>query len=202
MPMQRDFDLAMPPIVTGVGVGPGPAAAAGRPTALAAPGDAVPFRLPFPPPGFASRAATTDPPMTRIVLLLSAATLLLAEGGPNPAAPAPAGPAPGAPAGAGGGFGGFGMIFFLVLMVLMMWFMVIRPQRKEEKRRKELIDATKRGDDVVTIGGVHGTVEAVGEATVDLRIGKGNGAIVATFNKGAIATNLSSERSAAAGGKK
>jgi preprotein translocase subunit YajC len=133
--------------------------------------------------------------MHRIVLLLTTAALILAqEGGPNPGAPA--GPAPGgAPSGAapqGGSM--WPMLIFLGLMVLMMWFMVIRPQKKEEKRRKEMVDSTKRGDEVVTIGGVHGVIEAVGEATVDVRIGKGAESVVATFNKGAISTNVTNER--------
>jgi preprotein translocase subunit YajC len=133
--------------------------------------------------------------MHRIVLLLTTAALILAqEGGPNPGAPA--GPAPGGAPGAAAPQGGsmWPMLIFLGLMVLMMWFMVIRPQKKEEKRRKEMVDATKRGDEVVTIGGVHGVIEAVGEATVDVRIGKGAESVVATFNKGAISTNVTNER--------
>jgi preprotein translocase subunit YajC len=133
--------------------------------------------------------------MHRIVLLMTTAALILAqEGGPNPAGPAPV--APGAPAGAApaGGFQGYGMLIFLGLMVLMMWFMVIRPPKKEEKRRKEMVDTTKRGDEVITIGGVHGTIDSVGEATVDIRIGKGSESVVATFNKGAISTNVTNER--------
>lgn len=133
--------------------------------------------------------------MHRIFLLMTTAALILAqEGGPNPAGPGPA--APGAPAGAApqGGMGGYGMLIFLALMVLMMWFMVIRPQKKEEKRRKEMVDSTKRGDEVITIGGVHGTIESVGEATVDVRIGKGSESVVATFNKGAISSNVTNER--------
>ncbi len=136
--------------------------------------------------------------MHRIVLLLTTAALILAqEGGPSPvgpSSPVPGG-APGA-APAAGGFQQYGLFLFLGLMVLMMWFMVIRPQKKEEKRRKEMIDSTKRGDEVVTIGGVHGTVEAVGEATIDVRVGKGSESIVVTFNKGAVSTNLTNERAA------
>ena len=134
--------------------------------------------------------------MHRIVLLLTTAALIFAqEGGPSPvgpSVPAPGG-APGA-APAAGGFQQYGLFLFLGLMVLMMWFMVIRPQKKEEKRRKEMIDSTKRGDEVVTIGGVHGTVEAVGEATIDVRVGKGSESIVVTFNKGAVSTNVTNER--------
>ncbi len=138
--------------------------------------------------------------MHRIVLLLTTAALIFAqEGGPSPVGPAS--PAPGGVPGAApaaGGFQQYGLFLFLGLMVLMMWFMVIRPQKKEEKRRKEMIDSTKRGDEVVTIGGVHGTVEAVGEATIDVRVGKGSESIVVTFNKGAVSTNLTNERAASA----
>ena len=133
--------------------------------------------------------------MHRIVLLLTTAALIFAQDGPNPGAPAsPVGPGSPAAPGATGGFQQYGLFLFLGLMVLMMWFMVIRPQKKEEKRRKELVDGTKRGDEVITIGGVHGTVEAVGEATIDVRIGKGSESIVATYNKGAVGTNVTSER--------
>lgn len=135
--------------------------------------------------------------MHRIFLLLTTAALILAqEGGPSPAGPAAPGGSPGAaPAASGGSM--WPMLLFLGLMVAMMWFMVIRPQKKEEKRRKDMVDATKRGDEVVTIGGVHGTVEAVGEATIDVRVGKGSESIVVTYNKGAVSTNLTNERSSA-----
>ena len=130
--------------------------------------------------------------MHRIALLLITAAMIFADG-PNPGAPGTApGSAPAGAAPAGGSM--WPMLIFLGLMVLMMWFMVIRPQKKEEKRRKEMVDSTKRGDEVITIGGVHGTVETVGEATIDVRIGKGSESVVATFNKGAVSTNVTNER--------
>lgn len=140
--------------------------------------------------------------MHRIVLLITAASLLLAESGPELPGAAPGAAPGGAPAGAQPGNPGWMLFLFIGVMVAMMWFMVIRPQKKEEKRRKEMVDSTKRGDEVVTIGGVHGTVEAVGEGTIDVRIGKGNESVVATFNKGAVSTNLTNERSNSAAAKK
>ena len=108
--------------------------------------------------------------MSRFIVLLSLATVCLAEamGPPGSAAPAgaPAGTAPDAPAAS--------MLPTILMMVAIfgfMWFVLIRPQRKEEKRRKEMVEATKRGDEVVTIGGAHGVVETVGETTVDVRLG-------------------------------
>lgn len=138
--------------------------------------------------------------MHRIVLLLSAVAVAFAESGPSVPAPGGGGgSAPGGSAPSGGGM--WQMLIIFAPLALMMWFMVIRPQKKEEKRRKEMIDATKRGDEVVTIGGVHGTVEAVGEATIDVRVGKGDASVVATFNKGAVSTNLTNERAAQAAKK-
>ncbi len=78
----------------------------------------------------------------------------------------------------------------IIGMLLFMWLLVSRPQRKEEKRRKELIDALKPGHQVVTIGGIHGEVIAVGETTVDLAVTKGDKPQVMTFNRGAVATNV------------
>jgi preprotein translocase subunit YajC len=107
---------------------------------------------------------------------------------------APVAPADGgaAPAGAASQPSIWPSILLMGGIFAFMWFVLIRPQRKEEKRRKEMIDAMKRGDKVVTIGGVHGVVETVGEATIDVRIGDGSGLVV-TYNKGAVQQNLSAE---------
>ena len=71
-----------------------------------------------------------------------------------------------------------------------MWLVVIRPQKKEEKKRQALIASMKPGHKVVTIGGVHGEVTAVGETTVDVKVGQGDNSVVMTFNKAAVSTNL------------
>lgn len=141
--------------------------------------------------------------MYRIVLLLSAVSLAFAEAaGPGAAPAAPTDPA-GAPAGAGpSGLGGMMPILMMVGIFAFMYFVLIRPQRKEEKRRKEMLGALKRGDAVTTIGGVHGTVETVGEQTIDVRIGSGDHTLVVTFNKGAVNANMTAEQASADGKKK
>lgn len=133
--------------------------------------------------------------MSRLVNLLSlliiATAAMGADGGPAPAGPAPA--PTGAPAGgAQSAPDPFGGSFWILIigMILFMWLLVIRPQRREEKRRKELIDALKPGHQVVTIGGIHGEVVAVGENTIDLAVTKGDKPQVMTFNRGAVATNV------------
>ena len=131
--------------------------------------------------------------MYRLVLLLSAASLAFAQDG---APVAPIGPDSAAPGGAAPAAAQGNPLFFIVMMVgvfAFMYFVMIRPQRKEEARKKEMLTALKRGDKVVTIGGVHGTIETVGEQTIDVRVGSGDTTVVVTFNKGAVNANMSAE---------
>ncbi|MCB1310152.1 MAG: preprotein translocase subunit YajC, partial [Leptospiraceae bacterium] len=51
-------------------------------------------------------------------------------------------------------------------MALFMYFFVIRPQRKEEKRKKEMLSSLKKGDRIVTTSGILGTVASVKDETV------------------------------------
>lgn len=57
-------------------------------------------------------------------------------------------------------------VFFLGLL----WFLLIRPQSKRRKEHIELVNAVRVGNDVVTIGGLHGRVVAVSETTVDITV--------------------------------
>jgi preprotein translocase subunit YajC len=81
-----------------------------------------------------------------------------------------------------------GFLLIMAIPLALMWFMASRTQKREEKRKQELLSAVKRGDQVVTIGGAHGEVASVGESTVDVRLGKGDDAAIVTFNKTAIAS--------------
>lgn len=58
----------------------------------------------------------------------------------------------------------------LIFMVLVIYFLIIKPQRKEQKRRKEMLDGLKRGNRVVTIGGIFGVLTEVRDTTVKLKI--------------------------------
>lgn len=57
-----------------------------------------------------------------------------------------------------------------VLIIAVFWFLVLAPMRRQQKKRQQMIDALKAGDKVVTNGGIHGTVKAVDERIVQLRI--------------------------------
>lgn len=136
--------------------------------------------------------------MHRILLLLLVATAIFAEASGPGAVPAVA-PVAGDPA-APGAQPGAGSILPQILLMggifAFMWFVLIRPQRKEEQRRKSMLEATKRGDKVITLGGAHGVVETVGETTIDVRIGDGSGLVV-TYSKSAVQQNLSAEQASA-----
>jgi preprotein translocase subunit YajC len=57
----------------------------------------------------------------------------------------------------------FGSLLPLILIVVVMYFLMIRPQRKRQKQHQELVAALKTGDEVVTSGGIYGTVSGIDE---------------------------------------
>lgn len=80
-----------------------------------------------------------------------------------------AGP-PGGQAGQAGGMAAFQQIIPLVFMFAIFYFLLIRPQQKKAKEHKTLLDALKKGDNVITAGGVHGKVTAVDDTIVTLEV--------------------------------
>ncbi|MBE5769880.1 MAG: preprotein translocase subunit YajC [Clostridia bacterium] len=66
------------------------------------------------------------------------------------------------------------MLMPLLLMGLVFYFMLIRPQRKKDKKVKEMLDNLKHGDRVTTIGGIYGTIVAIKDDTITLAIGQKN----------------------------
>jgi len=67
------------------------------------------------------------------------------------------------------------MPFFFVAMILVFWLFFIRPQAKKQKQQKLFIENLQKGDKVVTIAGIHGTVNKVNEdGTINLEINPGS----------------------------
>lgn len=62
------------------------------------------------------------------------------------------------------------MWVMLALMFLVMWFFIIRPQRKQQKELEEMRKSLKKGDKVITAGGIYGTVADVEESTVLVKV--------------------------------
>ena len=80
-----------------------------------------------------------------------------------------------APGGQGGGAGqeGGGLtqtLMLIVPMILIFYFFLIRPQSKRAKEHQKFLDELKRGDKVVTTGGIWGKVATVTDTTVDLDV--------------------------------
>jgi len=73
-----------------------------------------------------------------------------------------------APAGQQGG--SWSMWIMLALIFVVMWFFMIRPQRKQQKELQNFRDSLKKGDKVVTIGGIYGTVAEIKEESVLIEV--------------------------------
>ncbi|MDY0190483.1 MAG: preprotein translocase subunit YajC [Desulfuromonas sp.] len=74
---------------------------------------------------------------------------------------------------AAGGKQGYEGIIMLVIMFAIFYLLLIRPQQKRAKQHRQLLDALKAGDQVVTAGGIHGRILTVQDSVVTLEIDKG-----------------------------
>ncbi len=81
----------------------------------------------------------------------------------------------GGPGGAGTepqGIGGIITSFLpLILIFVIFYFLLIRPQSKKAKEHKQMLDSLKKGDKVMTTGGVYGVIEDIDVNTVTLKVG-------------------------------
>ncbi|MEE0236036.1 MAG: preprotein translocase subunit YajC [Bacteroidales bacterium] len=66
--------------------------------------------------------------------------------------------------------GGAMMWVMMALIFVVMWFFMIRPQRKQQKELQAFRDGLKKGDKVVTIGGIYGTVCEIKDTTVLIEV--------------------------------
>ena len=78
-----------------------------------------------------------------------------------------------------------GTLIPFVLIIVIFYFFLIRPQNKKQKETQKMLDALKKGDKVITIGGIHGTIASVKEQTVVVKVDDG---CKIEFNRSAIAT--------------
>ncbi|MDO3409001.1 preprotein translocase subunit YajC [Saccharibacillus sp. CPCC 101409] len=87
-------------------------------------------------------------------------------------------------AGTAGQGGGLIMtIIPFVFMIAIFYFLLIRPQQKKQKQRNSMLGQLKKGDKVVTIGGLHGTIL---EITNDIAVLRVNDVTKLTFDRSAI----------------
>ena len=78
----------------------------------------------------------------------------------------------------------------LVLIILVFYLFFIRPQMKKSKDQKKFRESLKKGDKVITIGGIHGKIAEIDETTVVLEVGN---QMRLTFEKSAIALDSSTQ---------
>jgi preprotein translocase subunit YajC len=74
------------------------------------------------------------------------------------------------PPGGGGAGGVLAQVLFFAAIFAVFYFLMIRPQQKQRKEREALLGSIKRGDRVVTTGGLHGTIVSLDEHRVTLRV--------------------------------
>jgi preprotein translocase subunit YajC len=72
--------------------------------------------------------------------------------------------------GGGQGAGGFTAFVPLILMFIIFYFLLIRPQQKKTKEHRETISNLKKGDRIITSGGMHGRITGVNDTTLTVEI--------------------------------
>ena len=82
--------------------------------------------------------------------------------------------------------GGFGFIL-LIVMAAVFYLLLIRPQQRRQKQQRQLIESVEVGDEVMTIGGLYGTVNAIDDESVTLEASAG---VELRFAKSAVARKL------------
>lgn len=82
------------------------------------------------------------------------------------------------------------MLWPLVLMGLIFYFIMLRPQNAEKKRRAEMLNAVKKNDRVVTIGGIMGVVQNVKDDEITLKVDESSNTKI-TFTRSSIARVVS-----------
>ena len=86
---------------------------------------------------------------------------------------------------------------YLVILVAAFFFLIVRPQRRQAAIRKQLLDAVRVGDEIVTSGGIHAVVVSLADDTVEVSIAPG---VEVTLARGAIAGRLGAPGSTAPAG--
>lgn len=66
--------------------------------------------------------------------------------------------------------GGFSMLLMSIILIAVMYFLMIRPQMKRQKEHKALLDKLAKGDEVLTNGGIAGTVAEIGDNFITIEV--------------------------------
>lgn len=75
----------------------------------------------------------------------------------------------------------------IAVMLVVFYFILIRPQRRRAQEHDQMVSALKKGDEVVTIGGIHGVIKRITDDKIVLEVSRG---VEVTFLRSAIARSL------------
>lgn len=93
-----------------------------------------------------------------------------------------------APQGAEGGGGMFSTLIMFALIIMIFYFLILRPQQKRQKERQKMLEAMKKGDKIITVGGEHGTIIGMDEKTVLVQLADN---VKVKFEKSAVTSIMS-----------
>ena len=81
----------------------------------------------------------------------------------------------------------YGTFIMIAVWIAIIYFFMILPNKKKQKKQKEMMDSLKEGNEIVTIGGIKGTVSSVEDDYLQIRVDKG---VKLTIRKSAVAVVL------------
>ena len=81
----------------------------------------------------------------------------------------------------------YGTFIMIAIWIAIIYFFMILPNKKKQKKQKEMMDSLKEGNEIVTIGGIKGTVSSVEDDYLQIRVDKG---VNLTIRKSAVAVVL------------
>ena len=64
----------------------------------------------------------------------------------------------------------YGIFFFLIVIFALFYFVMIRPQRKRQKEQQQMMSNLQKGDKVMTIGGIFGTIDSINEDSIVIKV--------------------------------
>jgi preprotein translocase subunit YajC len=83
-----------------------------------------------------------------------------------------------------------GFLIVIVGLFFLLWLLLVRPQRKRSEQQLTMQDSLRKGDEIITAGGLHGTVVAIEDDVLEVEIAKGT---VARLDRRAVAAIVSPE---------
>jgi preprotein translocase subunit YajC len=81
--------------------------------------------------------------------------------------------------------GGLGGLLLPLLFLAVLYMLLIRPQQKRRKEQQQMVSSLQVGDDIVTIGGLHGRVIGLGDKTMDIEV-TADSDVVLRFERGSL----------------